>query len=448
MAATKRLREYVTANLGVKSDADDQTVLSTAAIAFSKGTLSAEKFADLTRPETSGPNPRDVFSTIRVRGVDSHYSTTKSVAKHAKTGRTFTDERGRERQLLSELEVAKSAAYIKLLASKAGMVTLNEHERTLLEDCFQKDSWVAEVNGQVGDVSGMRVKTLLNDSTSGGVAAVPLFFDDALITYPLLFSELVPLVELMDVPRGTNIQTAQIQNPTAQWGAADGTTISTFNTDSMVSQVNTTIYPITIAVEIGRDFLVDSLGNVGQLVLQQIGQRLAAELDRVIAGGNGTAQPQGILNASGLTDIGNPAGGSGASPQIDDYEALMFGIAKQYRKPMYRCAFLANDTTYRRARAIPVNVSSDARRIFGLDEGAYEMFAYPFSIQNDLANTVTFFGAMSKYRLYRREASEVRWVDTGRELALRNTNLLLVRGRFGGKVMDSSAFVKQTHAKA
>src|SRR4051812_3437975 len=117
----------------------------------------------------------------------------------------------------------------------------------------------------------------------------------------------------------------------------------------------------------------------------------------------------------------------------------MFGIGKQYRNPAMRPAFITNDTSYRRARSIPVG-AADARRVFGMDEQSYMLLDYPVCVNNSVSNAYAMFGALAKYRLYRRQAQEVRFETAGKTLALANTVLLVVRGRFGGKVVDANAF--------
>ncbi len=117
----------------------------------------------------------------------------------------------------------------------------------------------------------------------------------------------------------------------------------------------------------------------------------------------------------------------------------MFTVPKQYRQLNLRPAFIANDVTYRRARGIPVG-ASDERRVFGMSHGDYKMFDHPFLINNSLGNNQVAFGCLAKYRFYRRQAQQVQFTSEGRELALKNQTLLVVRGRFGGKVMDANAF--------
>jgi HK97 family phage major capsid protein len=437
---TKQFKDGLLAKgIGNASWTDDQLFLNAAADAIEAGTLTEAELATLSKSKT----PSDVFGGVRLKKAGERYSTTKSVAKHAKSGLPVLNERGLEVETVSQLETVKAGVLFKKIASRSGLgVSLNEHENELLEEMFDKDEWCGKVDGEyksAGDISGLRVKTLLNDSLSGGAEVVPTWFDDALISFPLLHSEILPKVDIRDVQKSASVSTASISNPTATWGVQSGTSISPFDTASLIAGIDTTIHNVSCAVEIGRDFLSDSSGEIGKLLLEAIGQRMLSELDRVIVIGNGVTEPQGIFNASGLGDIGNPAGGAGAVPQVDDYEALMFTVPKQYRQMNLRPAFFANDVTYRRARGIPVG-ASDERRVFGMTHGDYRMFDHPYVINNSIGNAYAGFGCLAKYRLYRRQAQQVQFTSEGRELALKNQTLLVVRGRFGGKVMDANAF--------
>ena len=386
---------------------------------------------------------------VRVKNPSERYSTTKSVGRHVRTGQSVRSL-GRDVELPSQLETAKAGVFFKYLGSRAGInVNLSEHERALLEETIQKDHWCGKVgtDWQTG-IRGDRVKALLDDATSGGREISPEWFDNALIAYPLLHSEILPEVDLRDVPRSNSVEGAAVGNPSVTWGTAEGTAISLFNTANLVSELNTAIHPVAVAVEVGNDFLSDAALNVGDMLLTNIGQRMLQELDRVIVDGNGTTEPQGITNASGIVDINatNPTTGP---LTYDDALNLSFGIAKQYRTPSYRPGYIMTDTTYKRFLAIATGVTGDKRPLFGMNVKSYELVEYPVRIeQTGLANSQIVFGALQKYRLYRRHGVESRFTREGQTLTLKNTSLLYVRGRFGGRVMDANAFALIDNAPA
>jgi HK97 family phage major capsid protein len=383
---------------------------------------------------------------IVVKAGGRSYDGTKSIGVHGKLGTPIMDQDGRPAQTSSELENAKAGVFFKVLAGRSGLqVSLTDHERALWQETLEQDLWCGQLDNQwQRGVDGMRVKTLLDDSTSGGSNVVPEWFDANLVSFPLLNGELFPLVDVRNIPRGSSVEGASVGNPTVTWGTAEGTSMTPFNTDSLIAGINSTIHPVTCAIEVGRDFLADSPADVGAQLTQNIGQRLLAELDRVVADGDGTSEPEGIFQHAGVSALTL----SGAAPTVADYEELLFSVGKQYRKSP-RCAFIANDVRYQRARSIKV-ASGDERRVFGMDHDrgsnasveGYSILGRPFKIENNLANTHAAFGDLSRYRMYRRQGFSIEWHTQGATLAKANLALLVVRGRFGGKVVDPNAFAK------
>ena len=200
-------------------------------------------------------------------------------------------------------------------------------------------------------------------------------------------------------------------------------------------------------MEVGRDLLNDAPIDLGRVLVENVGQRMMAELDKVIISGDGVTQPQGILNASGLTNIGTPSAVRGPRHKSTIMKPCNPGSARLTERRTCRTS-TSGPTRRTVGRGIPVNSSTDARRLFGLDEQSYRLFGFPFAIQNDMGNANVVFGAANKYRLYRRQGQEVIWELGGKELLTKNLALLLVRGRYGGKVMDSNAFCYSSTWKA
>lgn len=407
--------------------------------------------------KAGAPSAKDIFGgsppgngsmNVTVKTASEMYCAKKSIGAHTRTGQPVTNERGAQVELPSQRELALFGAFYKHFGKRRGIdVRWTEHDRELMEDLFQKHQWVGTINNEYHEsISGLEVKALLSDSTSGGLEINPIVFDDLIVTFPLLHSEFYPYVDLRPLPRGSNVEGASVGNPTVSWGPPEGTSIAPFDTDSLVAEINTSIYPIQGAVEMGKDLLSDSPVDVGRTIFDNIGQSLMAELDKVIVLGSGTNQPTGIFNASGIASV-TPAGGAGAPIEVDDIEGLMFGVAKQYRKPG-RCSFFSNDTTYKRVRGIPVDSSSDARRIFGMSHNDYVVFDCPWRVQNDITNPYLGFGDLKSYRLYRRGGHESEYITGSYDLAKRNMIALIVRGRYGGRVMNANAFAKITNSQA
>lgn len=391
------------------------------------------------------------FGSVSVKKAADQLSTKRREGAHAKSGQPVLNPlTGRPTECASQLDHAKAGVLMKHLAQRAGLpVSLSEWERELLAESAHDDRWSGDIDGSYQKaISGGRVKALLDDATSGGLYVTPEFFDSSLVSYPLLSGELFPLVDILEVPRGRRIEGSDIQTPTVSWGQGDNTEAALYDTTSLLTQISTSVYGLALAVEIGRDFLSDSAVDVGSRLTQLVGERLAAELDKVIATGNGTSQPTGLTQASSLTTV-SPDNTTSGPPTLNDYSSLMFSVGKQYRMPSMRCAFVSNDTSYQRSRGIKVDTASpstDQRPVMS-DVSSFNSYAtlgWPHKIQNDLANGTAFFVALARYRMYRRAGLEIRFETGGRDLARRNVVLMVARARFGGQLMDSSAAAKWT----
>lgn len=358
----------------------------------------------------------------------------------------------------SELDYAISGAYVKWAANAQNLTgrplprkwQMTDHDREIMKYAIHERKWSGIVGRGSNDnldestgsqhvvhdrkLSEWQRKALLDDSTSGGLEAAPIEFDAAVITTPLLYGELFPLISVVPVTRGRRMEGVSIANPTFVSGTAEGTAIGLFNTAAMIAAFDTTIYNAVGAIQIGMDFEDDSPIAIGQLVIQQYGEAAKNWLDNQIANGDGTTEMQGLFNATGITDIGNPAGGANAAPQPDDYITLAFSVNKEYRpaSDMARCVYVGNDTSYRRARAIQVS-TTDERRVLGYDVASYKVLEWPFKVQNNIANTYCGFFAMKYYRAYRRLGMTVRVETAGQTLALANETLIVVRMRWGGQ---------------
>jgi HK97 family phage major capsid protein len=462
MTITATLKQWLIDNDHIVGHANETTFKMTVSRLLADGTLSAEKFRQLSEDQTSmsttSPSPEKVFDRgthIRVKDASEAYAETRYAVKHVKTGQpAFDPIYGRECMSMSEGSKARAGVLLKHLANRAGITNnpLSEHERTLLTELCERQAWCGKIGDEWYDhVSGdHRVKALIDDATSGGLELVPIEFDADLITFPLLAGELFPGVDIKPVPRGRRIEGGSIGTPTLTWGGGDNTEISLFSTASLVAPIDTTIFGVDAAIEVGRDFLSDSPAMVGETLVTLLGERLQNELDKVVANGNGTTQPQGIFTASGISTVPSDNGNPGP-PTLNDYETLMFTVGKQYRNRAMNPVFISNDTTYQRRTGIKIDAatpSTDQRPVFGMTHNDYETLGWPHKIENNLANTRLAYGALRKYRMYRRLGFTVEWHQGGATLARKNLALLIVRGRFGGKVVDANAFAKITDAQS
>jgi len=473
MIVSKQLREWLIANghspdvkkpNGMPDHAAHKPVVEKLIL---DGTLTAEKIVQIIKGETMSTtvDPSAVFARpghVRVKDTSEAFSTKRAVGLHTKTGQQVLNPLSRKPcELPSELDHAKTGAFLKHLAAKSGLfgsVSIPEHEKALLAESCEQDNWSGTVNGEHYDsiAGGTHIKALVDDAASGGVEIVPFFMDANFVTFPLLSGELLPFVDMVSIHKGRRIMGGSIGNPTLAWGQADDIEVGLFDTANLVMPLDSTVFGCAVSVRVGRDFLSDSAGDVGATLTQNVGQRMAAELDRVISVGNGATEPQGILTAAGML-VAPSDNGLVGPPTLDDYTSLFFSVGKQYRSPNLKPRFLSNDTSYMRSRQIAVDplgpagvnqlpVLAPLNANQGFND--YVTLGSPHSVQNTIGNSSIAFGCFSKYRLYKRLGLEVQWVNGGETLARRNEVLLVVRGRYAGRLMDVNAFARCNDSQA
>lgn len=416
------------------------------------------RMTDDERPDVEVLPAHKSYATDRKSLV--YGATTKGGRPHPLAGRPvidFTDKGGRALSLPSELDKAVSGAYAKLMIASAqrggsktfGFQSLPQHDKELIYYALEEMEWGGSSDGgDMADINGklttMQRKAVIDDAVSGGLEAAPTVFDDMVIQTPLLNGELYPQVNTIPLDRGRRVEGVSTGTVTGSWGGVDDTAISLFNTASYVSAFDTTIFRWEGAIRIGLDFLSDTPIDFGAHVTTQYGERLLEDLDDVVAVGNGTTQPEGIMNKSGATSVN-----FGGATSLGNYESLRFGVAKkEHRAPHASSAvFCGNETSYQRARAIPVG-ASDARRLGGMDYSSYQWMERPFKINESMANTDIFYAILSRYRMYRRRGMTIRTSTEGDTLIRANELLITVTARYGGQMERGAAIARTTTAPA
>lgn len=414
----------------------------------------------MTEPEGDVETPE-----IRVKCPSERYDTTKTAmrypeqrkmgAKHAKAGRQVVFN-GTPVMEHSQLERAVVGAWFKFtMESQLGKncprkLRMTEHDKGIVDFAFEKLPFVGAIGGTGIDdgakfvsnrvLSAGESKAVLDDATSGGLEISPYVFDEAIIMTPLLYGELFPKVNIKNIDRGSSVKGGAMGNPTVSWAGADGTAIPLFNTASFISAFDTTIHVVNGAIELGLDFLSDSPVDVANEVTRAYGNVMLSEFDRVIADGSGTGEPTGVMQAAGTTDIASANGATGPAT-VGDYEALLFSVPKEYKAPYSASdfCFCGNETTYSRARGIAVG-TTDARRVFGMNQESYELFGHPYAINGTLTNAEAFAGVLPRYRMYMRRGVTMRSTTEGKNLVRDNAMLIAARARLGGQPEDGAAF--------
>lgn len=418
---------------------------------FTKGlteVLKANKPAEPAKEEptkevkAAPADDRIPTGNVRVKKATEAFSHTKTAVtwqKGANVGMPASiTENGATRGLdtQSEAELAKCGALAKLYMKKAGAdVRLTEQDINLVKEALHEDRFVGfDGSNTKRKMTDLEIKAVLDETgSSGGAYAVPEYFDNAIITIPLLSGELFPHVDLRVVNRGSSADSYTIGTPTFV-STASGSGVVPFTTTGFVSNFDTSFFPATCAFEWGLDFESDAVPDFGQQVINRIGMEAARWLDEQIAVGDGTTEPQGIFVA---TNTSVPASnGTGGDFVYNDALNLAFGITKAARAAFggQHTGYVMADSTYKKFMQIVTGVTGDTRPIFGMNVKGYMLGDYPVWVQNNISEGQVCFANLKAYILYRRQGLQFLTEESGSTLRLANKKLLVARMRCGGQL--------------
>lgn len=322
---------------------------------------------------------------------------------------------------------------------------LTDHDKDLVLYAMHNYEWAGSVKGRANQemmlkrtkMGDLHIKALLDDTVSGGIEITPSVFDDAIILYPVLYGELFPFVNLKQTV-GRRIKGGSMLNPVITSGTPEGAPIQPIDTSAFFRGFDTPIQVASGAMQVGLDFEEDTPVDFGSAIIEKFQEVALQQFDRWVAVGNGVSEPLGIFNTPNITVILSDAGVAGP-PTVSDYEGMLFGIQKQYRAQAdAMVCFVSNDTTYARSRGIRVG-ATDQRRVFGMDYENYQTVGHPHKVQNDIPNSRICAVNLRRYRMYQRAGTTVRVETAGRQLALTNSKLIVVRMRYGGQLEDANA---------
>jgi HK97 family phage major capsid protein len=241
---------------------------------------------------------------------------------------------GRSLDHPSDRDKAVSLAYFRFMTQKSNnggplprWARMTDQDRELLLWAAHNEKWTGVIDDGASEVSldraklsAAQIKTLLDDSTSGGIEITPVVFDDALILTPILYGELFPFVDVRTIARGRRVKGGTVTNPEFTSGIGEGTAITPFNTASFVGAFDTAIFAAVAAIELGQDFEEDTPVDLGGQIVEQFGLKAMEWLDRVVAVGNGYDEPQGFFSATAATLLNSTFGAAGRKK---DYEVFM-----------------------------------------------------------------------------------------------------------------------------
>ena len=277
-------------------------------------------------------------------------------------------------------------------------------------------------------------KALSEGSDGAGGYLVPTEYRAELIRRVPELSELFPLVRKVPVIGDSGEYPKLDADVAITWGRSENDNITV--SDPSFTQLTWTVRNMSAITYLSRELVSDANPGIVETVTALFSEAVAAERDKMIAIGDGSTQPQGIYSAAGLSSV--------AVNGSLDYAALVelkFALSRKYHRG---ARWVMNSTNLQRITALtddnglPVFrdaiVAGESPRILGKE----------YAIQDDLPDSVIFFGDLSHYLWFDRERMMIESTSTGGDTFRKHQVAIKVVERCDGKLALAQAMVKGT----
>lgn len=277
-------------------------------------------------------------------------------------------------------------------------------------------------------------KALSEGSDGAGGYLVPAEYRAELIRRLPEVSELYPHVRRVPVAGDSGDFPKLSSDVSITWGRSENDAMT--ETDPVFTNLTWTVRNMSAITYLSRELASDSNPNIVETITALFTEAVAAERDRMIAIGDGSTQPQGIYSAAGLDSVA--VGGAMSYAKLVE---LKFALRRKYHRG---ARWVMNSTNLQRVTALSDDngmpifrdalVSGESPRILGKE----------YSIQDDLPDSVVFFGDLSQYLWFDRERMVIESTTTGGDTFRKHQVAIKLLERCDGKLGLSEAFVKAT----
>lgn len=324
---------------------------------------------------------------------------------------------------------------------------LTDSDRAAVDLMLTAGQWVGEMDEEYKDnfvTLKVNRRELTADERTGMIEEperfrlIPVELEDAFRVDVLRRTCLFPYVRLVELgKRPRRIRGGFMADPQFTSGAKNKPEGEEQPKPSVIAGRDTPLFWACAALEIDSITSRDAEA-VGRQYVGTFGSKSAEWLDRVIVMGDGMTEPRGLVATPELTEINSVAGPSGP-PKVEDYERMLFGVPRAFRGEKGAvCAFVGNDTSYRRARAMYLPNPADERRVFGMAHNAYELLSEPYLIAAAAPNSFAAYASLTRYRMYAQPGAGMR-VEFLRVHGKLSPVLMVFRRRFGGQMEHEAA---------
>ena len=277
-------------------------------------------------------------------------------------------------------------------------------------------------------------KALSEGTNNAGGYLVPTEYRAELIKRLPELSELFPFVRKVPVITDAGEYPKLDTDVTITWGRSENAAVT--ETDPVFAHLTWTVRNMSAITYLSRELVSDANPGIIETITSLFSEAVAAERDKMIAIGDGSTQPEGIYSAAGLSSVA--VGGSLTYAKLVE---LKFELKRKYHR---NARWLLSSTNLQRVTSITDDDNLPIFRDALVAGESPRILGRPYSIQDDLPDSVIFFGDLSHYLWFDRERMIIESTSTGGNTFAKHQVAVKVVERCDGKLGITEAFVKAT----
>lgn len=273
----------------------------------------------------------------------------------------------------------------------------------------------------------VEVKALSEGTTTAGGYLVPDDFRQSVIMRVNAMSVLYPRCFSF----GTTLKSIKFPNLATDvemsWDEAENANFD--ETDPVLGQTTFTIHRMNAVTYLSRELEEDSSPNVVGLVEKLFAQAVSRERDKMVAVGDGSAQPEGIFSATGITTVSSI--GSITHAKLLEMDET---ITDEYRGSDQLC-WISNQTVRRYCRSL---TDENGRPLFDrpMERGApYTMMDHPYVVNANCPSGYLALGDLNQYWIASRDEMGLETTTTGGDTFKKHQVGVKVWERWDGKLV-------------
>ena len=281
-------------------------------------------------------------------------------------------------------------------------------------------------------------KALSEGSDGAGGYLVPTEYRRELLKRVPEISELFTHVRKVPVITDSGEYPRLDSDVSITWGRSENADLT--ETDPSFNQLTFTVQNMSAITCMSRELASDSNPGIVETITDLFAEAVANERDKVIAIGDGSTQPEGIYSASGLSSVA-----VGGSLSYDKLVEIKYTLGRKYQRT---ARWIFNSVNAQRIAKLRDD-NDELLMPDALRAGETPLIlGKPFSVQDDLPDSVILFGALGRYLWFDRQRMVIESTTTGGDTFKKHQVAIKVIERCDGKLPLAELFVKGTGVTA